>query len=104
MRRTISLFSVSVAALVGCAEHRFAGPYPEAAAYFAKSTKSKDLSKAAVAYDKAGDAVSSRRCADLAVTTAAKSKSVRDEARARMERARLLQARHGNAAAEPDYR
>ena len=81
-----------------------AGPYADAAAYFAKSTRSRDLSKAAIAHDKAGDAVSSRRCADLAVTTAAKSKGARDEARARMERARLLQARHGNAAAEPDYR
>jgi peptidoglycan lytic transglycosylase len=80
------------------------GPYPEAAAYFAKSTKPRDLSRAAVAYDKAGDAANSRRCADLAVTTAAKSKSVREEARARMERARLLQAKGGNAAAEPDYR
>ena len=79
------------------------GPYPEAAAYFAKSTKARDLSKAAVAYDKAGDAASSRRCADLAVTTAAKSKSQREEARARMERARLLQAKGGNAA-EADYR
>lgn len=81
-----------------------AGPYPEAAAYFAKSTKARDLSKAAVAYDKAGDAPSSRRCADLAVATAAKSKSTREEARARMERARIAQARSGNAAAEPDYR
>ena len=80
------------------------GPYAEAAAYFAKSTKPRDLSKAAVAYDKAGDAASSKRCADLAVTAAAKSKSQREEARARMERGRLLQARQGNAAAEPDYR
>lgn len=80
------------------------GPYPEAAAYFARSTKARDLSKAAVAYNKAGDAASSRRCADLAVATAAKSKSGREEAHARMERARLLQARAGNAAAEPDYR
>ena len=80
------------------------GPYPEAAAYFAKSTKARDLSKAAVAYDKAGDAASSRRCADLAVATAAKSKSTREEARARMERARIAQAKSGNAAAEPDYR
>src|SRR4051794_31596405 len=28
MRRTLSLLSVSVAALTGCAEHRFAGPPP----------------------------------------------------------------------------
>lgn len=80
------------------------GPYAEAAAYFATSTKPRDLSKAAVAYDKAGDAANSRRCADLAVTAAARAKSPREEARARMERGRLLQARHGNAAAEPDYR
>jgi soluble lytic murein transglycosylase len=81
------------------------GPYAEAAAYFAKSTKPRDLSRAAVAYDKAGDAANSRRCADLAVATAAKSKSgAREEARARMERARILQANRGNAAAEPDYR
>jgi soluble lytic murein transglycosylase len=80
------------------------GPYAEAAAYFAKSTKPRDLSKAAVAYDKAGDAANSRRCADLAVAAAAKAKSQREEARARMERGRLLQARQGNAAAEPDYR
>jgi soluble lytic murein transglycosylase len=80
------------------------GPYADAAVYFAKSTKARDLSKAAVAYDKAGDAANSRRCADLAVTAAIKSKSAREEARARMERARLLQARQGNPAAEPDYR
>jgi soluble lytic murein transglycosylase len=80
------------------------GPYAEAAAYFAKSTKARDLSKAAVGYDKAGDAANSRRCADLAVATAAKSKSTREEARARMERARIAQARKGNAAAEADYR
>lgn len=80
------------------------GPHAEAAAYFAKSTKARDLSKAAVAYDKAGDAASSRRCGDLAVATAAKSKSVREEAHARMERARLVQVRSGNAAAEADYR
>ncbi len=81
------------------------GPYAEAAAYFAKSTKPRDLSKAAIAYDKAGDAANSRRSADLAVATAAKSKNGgREEARARMERARIAQARSGNAAAEPDYR
>lgn len=81
-----------------------AGPYADAAVYFAKSTRPRDLCKAAVAYDKAGDAANSRRCADLAVTAAARAKSPREEARARMERARLLQARQGNAAAEPDYR
>jgi soluble lytic murein transglycosylase len=80
------------------------GPYAEGAAYFAKSTRPRDLSKAAVAYDKAGQLPNARRCADLAVAAAAKSKSEREEARARMVRGRILQARVGNAAADPDFR
>lgn len=81
-----------------------AGPYAEAAAYFAKSTRPRDLSRAAEAYEKAGDTASALREADLAVSAAERAKGSREEARARMVRARLRQAHGGDAAAEPDYR
>jgi soluble lytic murein transglycosylase len=81
-----------------------AGPYADAAAYFAKSARPRDLAKAAVAYDKAGDTASALRSADLAVAAAARGKSAREEASARMVRARLRQSKTGDAAAEPDYR
>ncbi|MEP7126087.1 MAG: transglycosylase SLT domain-containing protein [Byssovorax sp.] len=80
------------------------GPYAEGAAYFAKSTRPRDLSKAAIGYDKAGQIADARRYADLAVAAAAKSKSEREEARARMVRGQILKARFGDAAADPDFR
>src|SRR5262249_55082855 len=87
------------------AEAQFsAGPYAEAAAYFAKSNRSRDLTRAAQAYEKAGDADGARRTIDLAVAAAQREKSVKDEAQARMVRARLRRIKGGDAAAEPDYR
>jgi soluble lytic murein transglycosylase len=81
-----------------------AGPYAEAAAYFARSTRSRDLCKAAVAFEKAGDRASALHHADQGVAAAERGKSSRDEASARMVRARLRKAQGGEAAAEPDYR
>lgn len=81
-----------------------AGPYAEAAAYFEKSSKARDLTRAAEAYEKAGDGDRARRSADRAVAAAARAKSTRDEAQARMARARLARAKGGEAAAEPDLR
>lgn len=65
------------------------GPHAEAAAYFARSVKAKDLVRAAEAYEKAGDAASARQAAERAVTAAQRSKNRRDEASARAARARL---------------
>lgn len=81
-----------------------AGPYGEAAAYFARSTKARDLTRAAEAYEKAGDGERARRSADLAVAAAARAKSSRDEVEARMVRARLSREKGGEALAEPDLR
>jgi soluble lytic murein transglycosylase len=81
-----------------------AGPYPEAAAYFVKSSTPRDLIRATRAYEKAGDAGGARRAADMAVAAAARDKSLRIEAEARMARARILKAKGGDALAEPDLR
>lgn len=82
-----------------------AGPYAEAAAYFSKSTKARDLVRASEAWDKAGDAAGARRAADQAVVAAQRAKSTRDEVHARMHRVRLLQARGApDAAIDADLR
>ncbi|MFO0762025.1 MAG: transglycosylase SLT domain-containing protein [Byssovorax sp.] len=81
-----------------------AGPFAEAAAYFAKSTRPRDLAKAALAFDRAGDAASARRYADQSVAAAQKAKGARDEPFTRMARARLHQAHGEQAAAEIDLR
>ena len=81
-----------------------AGPYAEAGAYFARSTNARDLVRASQAYEKAGDAVSALRCAEQAVAAAQRAKSARDEAHARLHRARVKQARGAGAAAEADLR
>lgn len=86
------------------AEAQFlAGPFTEAAAFYAASDKPRDLARAADAFVKAKDMTSARRLADKAVLTAQRSKSKRDEAAARRARARVL----GSvlpALAEPDLR
>jgi soluble lytic murein transglycosylase len=79
-----------------------AGPYAPAAAYFARSTKARDLSRAAGAYEKAGDTASARNAADRAVVAAGRAK--REEAAARMKRAEINEAHGGDALAEADYR
>lgn len=68
-----------------------AGPYGEAAAYFARSVKARDLVRAAEAYDKAGNASAARQTVDKAVAAAQRTKSARDEIAAHALRARLLQ-------------
>ena len=80
------------------------GPYAPAAAYLARSTKARDLIRAAAAYEKAGDPASARSTADRAVVAAGHTKGTREEAAARMERARINEAHGGEAAAEADYR
>lgn len=69
-----------------------AGPYAEAAQFFARSGHARDLARAAQAFEKAGDAVSARRAVEKAVAAAQRAKSVRDEATARAVRARLAKA------------
>jgi soluble lytic murein transglycosylase len=81
-----------------------AGPHAEAAAYFAKSTRARDLVRAAAAYEKAGDADAAIRTADRAVVAAQRAKILREETEARALRARLRQAKGADALAEPDLR
>ncbi|APR81185.1 Soluble lytic murein transglycosylase precursor [Minicystis rosea] len=81
-----------------------AGPYAPAAAYFARSTKARDLLRAAAAYQKAGDAPAAKSTADRAVAAAARAKSARDEASARLTRAQIAEAQGAPAIAEADYR
>ncbi len=83
------------------------GPYAIAAAYFARSPAARDLTRAAGAYQKAGDLPAARATADRAVAAAARAHSLRDEATARARRADIAMAPGGdagNAAAEPDLR
>ena len=82
-----------------------AGSYGEAAAYFSRSQKARDLTRAAEAFEKAGDAASARAAADRAVAAAAnKGAKGKEEVAARMARARLHQAKGEDALAEPDLR
>jgi len=83
------------------------GPYAPAAAYFARSHTARDLTRAADAYQKAGDNAAARAVADRAVVAAGHGRGVREEAAARTKRAEILRAAGGdagNAAAEPDLR
>ncbi len=79
-----------------------AGPFAPAAAYFARSHTAHDLTRAADAYQKAGDLPAARATADRAV--AAHGKTSRDEVAARTRRADSARARGGDDAAEPDLR
>lgn len=80
------------------------GPYPDAAAFFAKSTRPRDLARAAEAYERAGDLPNARKLAERAVTAAQKSHSKVTEATARAVRARLAQGGPAGAAAVADLR
>ncbi len=83
------------------------GPYAPAAAYFARSRTARNLTRAADAYQKAGDSAAARAVANRAVAAAARAKSIREEATARAKRAEIARAAGGDAgdaAAEPDLR
>jgi soluble lytic murein transglycosylase len=83
------------------------GPFAPAAAYFARSGAARDLTRAADAYERAGDGVSARAAADRAVAAASRSRSAREEAAARAKRAEIALAHGGeagNAGAEADLR
>ena len=81
-----------------------AGPYAEAAAYFAKSARPRDVARAADAYERAGDLPAARKTAERAVTLAQKANSRSAEATARAVRARLAQGGPSGAAAQADLR
>ena len=81
-----------------------AGPYPDAAAFFAKSTRAKDLLRAAEAYERAGSLPEARKAAERAVTGAQKARSKPLEAAARTVRARLAQGGPAGPAAVADLR
>jgi soluble lytic murein transglycosylase len=81
-----------------------AGPYPEAAAYFARAGRARDFLRAAQALEKGGDQEGARKMADKAVGAADKGKSVREQAAARALRARLNEAAGKPAFAVGDYR
>ncbi|AUX45977.1 exported transglycosylase [Sorangium cellulosum] len=66
-----------------------AGPFLVAAAYFEASSGARDLARAAIAYMKGGDPKQARALADRAVVAAQRAKRSRDEAAARMARARI---------------
>jgi len=60
-----------------------AGPYAEAAKYFAKSSRPRDLVRAARAYDKAGDVPAAAEVLDRAVSSAERLRRWSDERSAR---------------------
>jgi len=81
-----------------------AGPYAEAAAFFAKSPRARDLARAADAYERAGDLPAARKMAERAVTVAQKANTKSAEASARAVRSRLAQGGATGAAALADLR
>jgi soluble lytic murein transglycosylase len=81
-----------------------AGPYAEAARFFARSKRARDLVRAAEAFDRAGDAAEAKKAIEQAIAAAARAKSTRDEASARAVRARLASAAGRAAQAAVDVR
>lgn len=81
-----------------------AGPHAEAAQFFAKSARAKDLARAAEALERAGDLPAARKMAERAVTVAQKGRSTSAEATARAVRARLAQGGPAGPAAVADLR
>ncbi len=67
-----------------------AGPFLVAAAYFERSGSAPGLARAALATMKGGDLKQARALADRAVAAAQRARRSRDEAAARMARARVL--------------
>ena len=80
------------------------GPWAEAAAWFGRSRKARDLTRAAEAVHRGGDLKGARRAIDKAVTAAQKAKHLGDEARARGVRARLAKEAGSLPAALADQR
>ncbi|WP_433928319.1 transglycosylase SLT domain-containing protein [Sorangium cellulosum] len=68
------------------------GPFLEAAAYFERAGGAPGLARAAVAAMKGGDLAQARALADRAVVAAQRARKTRDEAAARLARARVLLA------------
>ncbi|WP_437686513.1 transglycosylase SLT domain-containing protein [Sorangium sp. So ce176] len=68
------------------------GPFLEAAAYFERAGGATGLARAAVAAMKGGDLAQARALADQAVVAAQRARKSRDEAAARLARARVLLA------------
>lgn len=81
-----------------------AGPHAEAAQFFSKSAKARDIARAAEALERAGDLPQARKMAERAVTLAQKSGSKATEAAARAVRARLAQGGPSGPAAVADLR
>lgn len=81
-----------------------AGPFPEAAAYFAKSARAKDIARAAEALERGGDLPAARKMAERAVLAAQKASSKAGEATARAVRARLAQGGPSGPAALADLK
>lgn len=69
-----------------------AGPFLEAAAYFERAGGAPGLSRAAIAAMRGGDLAQARALADRAVAAAQRARRSRDEAAARLARARVLLA------------
>ncbi|WP_437479096.1 transglycosylase SLT domain-containing protein [Sorangium sp. So ce1014] len=65
------------------------GPFLAAAAHFEASSAAPGLARAAIAYMKGGDLQQARALADRAVTAAQRARRSRDEAAARLSRARV---------------
>ncbi len=80
------------------------GPHAEAATYFSKSTKPRDLARAAEAYERAGDLPNARKLAERAVTSAEKNHSKASVAMARAVRARVAQGGPSGPAAVSDLK
>jgi len=81
------------------AEAQFeAGPFAEAAAYFAQSSSASDLVRAALAHQKAGDLDTAKKAADKALFAAARTRKQQDSIEARMARAAI---RRAAAASDP---
>jgi soluble lytic murein transglycosylase len=79
-----------------------AGPFADAAAYFGKSARARDLARAAEALERGGDLPAARKMAERAVTVAQKANSKPAEAAARTVRARLAQGGPSGPAALAD--
>jgi soluble lytic murein transglycosylase len=80
------------------------GPFLDAAEYFGKSNKARDMTKTAQAFARAGQFDKARATADRAVVTAQRARQKREEAAARMARARIRLERGGQPATDPDLR
>lgn len=74
----------------------FAGPFTDAAKYFAQGSKAKDYLKAAQAYQKAGDLANARALADKCIDTAQRTKNKNVEMEGHAFRAQLILGARGD--------